>query len=78
MYEKDTALQADGRTRVLGFSKKVGRGEVVYIALGHCHSASNNVQPFVDESLAEVFVSEADGVRVVLIGSEGQRRTIRP
>ncbi len=51
VYEKDTALEADGRSRVLGFSKKVGAGEVVYIALGHCHDSRSNVQPFVDESL---------------------------
>ena len=51
VYESDTALQPDGRTRVLGFSKKAGRGEVVYIALGHCHSPRSNVQPFVDENL---------------------------
>jgi len=36
-YEKDTARQADGKTRVLGYSREVGRGEIVYVALGHCH-----------------------------------------
>ena len=34
----DTSLQADGRTRVLGYSREVGRGGVVYVALGHCHN----------------------------------------
>ena len=28
----------DGRTRVLGYSKPVGQGEVAYVALGHCHN----------------------------------------
>ena len=50
-YEKDTALQADGKTRVLGYSQEVGEGEVVYIALGHCHSPATNSQPFVDVSV---------------------------
>ncbi len=49
---ENTIPQADGRTRVLGFSKKTGSGEVVYIALGHCHSPRSNMQPFVDDSLA--------------------------
>ena len=31
-------MLADGRTRVLGYSKEVGKGEVAYVALGHCHN----------------------------------------
>ncbi len=50
-YEKDTALLADGKTRVLGYAQDVGEGEVVYIALGHCHSPATNSQPFVDKSV---------------------------
>ena len=38
LYPADTSLQADGRTRVLGYTKPVGRGGVTYIALGHCHN----------------------------------------
>ena len=52
IYDADTSLQPDGRTRVLGYSRAVGRGEVAYIALGHCHSPATNVQPFVDASVA--------------------------
>lgn len=48
VYDRDTALQPDGKTRVLGYTRDVGQGAVAYIALGHCHSAVNNVQPFVD------------------------------
>ncbi len=49
---EDTALQPDGKTRVLGFSKDLGAGGVTYIALGHCHTPWTNTQPFVDESVA--------------------------
>src|SRR5215475_4257949 len=38
LYPKDTSLQADGRTRVLGYSREIGRGCVAYVALGHCHN----------------------------------------
>ncbi|MGE0684861.1 MAG: ThuA domain-containing protein [Candidatus Binatia bacterium] len=51
VYDKDTALLADGKTRVLGYTREVGKGGVAYIALGHCHSPLNNVQPFVDASV---------------------------
>ena len=48
VYDKDTALLPDGKTRVLGYIREVGKGGVVYIALGHCHSPTTTVQPFVD------------------------------
>jgi uncharacterized protein len=51
VYAQDTALMPDGKTRVLGFTKEVGKGSIAYIALGHCHSLLNNVQPFVDASV---------------------------
>lgn len=51
VYEKDTSLLPDGKTRVLGYVREIGKGGVAYIALGHCHSSVNNVQPFVDESV---------------------------
>jgi uncharacterized protein len=38
IYAADTSLQPDGRTRVLGYSRRVGDGEVAYFALGHCHN----------------------------------------
>ena len=52
-YDEDTALQADGKTRALGFTRDIGKGGVTYIALGHCHSPASNSQPFVDPSVEE-------------------------
>ena len=52
-YDEDTSLQADGKTRVLGYAKPVGKGEVAYIALGHCHSPQTNAQPMVDDSVTQ-------------------------
>ena len=37
VYDKDTSLLDDGETRVLGYTRTVGKGEVVYVGLGHCH-----------------------------------------
>ena len=36
LYPSDTSLQADGRTRVLGYTRQVSRGAVAYLALGRC------------------------------------------
>jgi type 1 glutamine amidotransferase len=38
IYESDTSLLPDGKTRALGYLREVGRGGVVYCALGHCHN----------------------------------------
>ena len=38
LYPSDTSLQADGKTRVLGYTRAVGQGGVAYFALGHCHN----------------------------------------
>ena len=38
LYGSDTSLQADGRTRVLGYTRPVGDGAATYFALGHCHN----------------------------------------
>jgi type 1 glutamine amidotransferase len=38
VYASDTSLQADGKTRVLGYTREVGDGGVTYFALGHCHN----------------------------------------
>jgi uncharacterized protein len=38
VYPNDTSLLADGRSRVLGYSRTVGDGGVAYFALGHCHN----------------------------------------
>lgn len=52
VYDEDTSLGADGKTRVLGLERQVGSGAVAYVALGHCHSPATNSQPFVDDSVA--------------------------
>lgn len=36
-YDEDTARLADGKSRALGYAREVGQGEIVYVALGHCH-----------------------------------------
>ena len=41
LYASDTSLQPDGRTRVLGYTREVGRGDVSYFALGHCHNPAS-------------------------------------
>jgi uncharacterized protein len=38
LYRSDTSLQPDGKTRVLGYTREMGRGGVAYVALGHCHN----------------------------------------
>jgi type 1 glutamine amidotransferase len=51
-YDRDTALMADGKTRVLGYTRDVGKGGVTYIALGHCHNAASGGARRADPSLA--------------------------
>ncbi len=51
VYDRDTSVLVDGKTRVLGYTREVGKGGVTYLALGHCHSPLSNVQPFVDPSV---------------------------
>jgi type 1 glutamine amidotransferase len=38
LYPSDTSLLPDGRTRVIGYTRRVGQGGVTYFALGHCHN----------------------------------------
>ncbi len=47
----DNALQPDGKTRVLGYIRGLGKGNVVYIALGHCYPPSANRPAVVDGSV---------------------------
>jgi hypothetical protein len=54
-YDDDTSVDDDGRTRVLGYERDHGAGAVAYFALGHCHTPTTNIQPFVHESV------DADG-----------------
>ncbi len=41
LYGSDSSLQADDKTRVLGYTRHIGNGTVTYFALGHCHSPSS-------------------------------------
>ena len=50
-YDADTSLLPDLKTRVIGYTRQMGRGGVTYFALGHCHAPESNVQPFVDASI---------------------------
>jgi uncharacterized protein len=38
LYAADTSLLADGRSRVVGYTRTVGEGGVTYFGLGHCHN----------------------------------------
>lgn len=51
VYDKDTSVGPDGRTRVLGYARDVGAGEIVYIALGHCHTGRTGKESKVDTSI---------------------------
>lgn len=51
VYDEDTSLQSDGKTRVLGYARDVGRGEVVYLGLGHCHTGRDGSPSPVDRSI---------------------------
>lgn len=51
VYDEDTSLQADGKTRVLGYARKIGQGEVVYLGLGHCHTGRADSPSPVDPSI---------------------------
>ena len=50
----------DGRRRVLAYERKTGAGSVVYVALGHCHTPTTNIQPFVDASVDPEGVTPLD------------------
>ncbi|MCH2170279.1 ThuA domain-containing protein [Myxococcota bacterium] len=50
-YKEDTSVGEDGRTRVLAYERARGQGAVAYIAMGHCHTPTTNIQPYVDASV---------------------------
>jgi len=51
VYDDDTSLQSDGKGRVLGYARDVGKGEVVYLGLGHCHTGRDGSPSPVDSSI---------------------------
>jgi hypothetical protein len=70
IYESDTSLLPDGRTRVLGYVRAVGAGGVAYVALGHCHNpairAGRAVDPTDTSPLTFRGAWEADAFRALL------------
>ena len=54
VYKSDTSLGADGKTRVLGYIRDVGKGGVTYFALGHCHNPASRAGRQ-NDGLPEVF-----------------------
>ena len=50
LYGSDTSLQPDGRTRVVGYTRDIGRGGVTYFAFGHCHNPAIRATRTVDPS----------------------------
>lgn len=50
-YDQDTSVASDGQTRTLGYVREQGVGAVAYLALGHCHTPTTNIQPWVHESV---------------------------
>jgi type 1 glutamine amidotransferase len=48
LYARDTSLQPDGKTRVLGYTREAGNGGVTYFALGHCHNPASRAARTVD------------------------------
>ncbi len=59
-YDEDRSVERDGRTRTLGFVRTLGDGAVAYIALGHCHTPTTNIQPWVDTSVDPEGVTPLD------------------
>jgi uncharacterized protein len=47
LYPSDTSLLPDGKSRVIGYTRAIGKGGVTYFALGHCHNpAIRAARPF--------------------------------
>lgn len=51
VYDADTSVLPDGKTRVLGYTRALGQGAIAYMALGHCHSPTDQRQRLVDASV---------------------------
>ena len=51
VYDEDTSVGPDGKTRALGYAQEVGGGEIVYIGLGHCHTGRVDNPSPVDPSI---------------------------
>jgi hypothetical protein len=65
VYDQDTALLPDGKTRVLGYTRTVGKDGVAYIALGHCHTRSPTTRPPLGDASVDLPVSALQRFRGV-------------
>jgi len=61
LYPSDTSLRPDGKTRVLGYTREVGKGGVTYFALGHCHNPAIRASRTVDPTDTTPLTFEARG-----------------
>ena len=54
LYGRDLSLLPDGKSHALGYARNVGKGEIAYIAPGHCHTplTLSGRQPPVHESIS--------------------------
>jgi uncharacterized protein len=55
VYPSDTSLRPDGKTRVLGYTRDVGKGGVTYFALGHCHNPASRAGRPNDDGTPAIF-----------------------
>jgi len=53
LYDSDTSLQRDGKTRVIGYTRTTGKGSVTYFTLGHCHNPASRAGRAVDPTNPE-------------------------
>ena len=53
LYGSDTSLQRDGKTRVIGYTREIGKGGVTYFALGHCHNPPSRAGRAIDPANPE-------------------------
>ena len=60
IYGDDHSLLEDGESHALGFVRDIGKGSVAYIALGHTHSPTTNMQVSVHETVSEDRVPPLD------------------
>lgn len=61
LYGSDTSLLPDGKTRVLGYTRKLGAGGVTYLAFGHCHNPAARADRAADTATPLVLRGAWDG-----------------
>ncbi|MBM3140047.1 MAG: ThuA domain-containing protein [Chloroflexi bacterium] len=51
VYDEDTSLFPDGKTRAVAYVREMSQGAVAYTTLGHAHTPTTNSQVRVDDSV---------------------------